>query len=179
MTYQSFSTSAGPGRPKCSWTSSSCSRVGLSLKHKLRISVTEMAREAALHSYDRVDRHLRRATLVVGAFGFRRLPFNAELVERLACDTGETLGTMQHRFAAQARDDRPAIHTVAKPHQAALVHQRAQCTEHLILATEFLEFARKEHVFTPVAGDPLFNLLPQCFTARHNRPPFAKTRHSI
>ena len=42
--------------------------MGLSLKHKLRISVTEMAREAALQSHDRVDRHLRRAALIVGAF---------------------------------------------------------------------------------------------------------------
>src|SRR5258707_354096 len=118
MTYQSFSTSAGPGRPKCSWTSSSCSRVGLSLKDKLRISVAEMAREAALHSYDRVDRHLRRTTLVVGAFGFRRLPFNAELVERLACDTGEALGTVQHRVPVPARDNRPRPTTAAKPRQA-------------------------------------------------------------
>src|SRR3979411_1571595 len=82
-TYQSFSTSAGPGSPKCFWTSSSSSRVGLSFKNQFRIGIEEIASEEALHAHHRIDRHLRRAAFIIGALGFRRLPLHAELVERL------------------------------------------------------------------------------------------------
>jgi hypothetical protein len=59
-------------------------RVGSVLKHELRIAIAELTRETPPHPHRRIDRHLRRAAFVVGALGLGRLPFDAELVERLA-----------------------------------------------------------------------------------------------
>jgi hypothetical protein len=70
--------------------------MGLSLKHQLRVAVAQMAREATFNPHHRVHRHLRRATLIIGALGFRRLPFHAELVERLMRHTGEAIAAIQH-----------------------------------------------------------------------------------
>ena len=77
-TWRSFSTSATLGSRKCAWTSRNWRSVS-SLKLELRVLVGEATGESALHAHGRIDRHLCRTALVVGALDFRRLPFHAEL----------------------------------------------------------------------------------------------------
>jgi hypothetical protein len=74
-----------------------------------------MTREAALEQHDRVHRLLRRAALIVCAFGFRWIRFNAKLVECLTRQAGKTASAIEHRLAAavktsgkkSANDDSP------------------------------------------------------------------------
>jgi hypothetical protein len=75
--------------------------VGSPLKHELRITVAQPARETSPHPHDRVNRHLRRAAFVVGALGFGRFPLHAELVQRLARGAGETVRAIEDRLARQ------------------------------------------------------------------------------
>src|ERR1700677_1750056 len=131
-----------------------------------------MTREAALDPDHRVHWHLRRATLIIRAFGFGWLPFYAELVERLTNHTGKTVATIKHWLGTQVRNGRTPIDAITEPHQAPLVHQLAQGAQDLILAAKVLELARQEHVLALLAGDPLFNLFAQCVLARHHRSSF-------
>jgi hypothetical protein len=41
----------------------------------------------------------------------------------------------------------------------SVAHESSQDAEHLVLATEVGEFARKEHGIAPPAGDPALDLL--------------------
>ena len=107
-TCQSFSTSAGLGKPKCAWISSRVWRDGLSLKDQLRIPVPELARETPFHPHDRIDRHLGRAAFVVGPLGFGRLPLHAELGERLARCADEAIRAVEDRLTGE-------LETTARP----------------------------------------------------------------
>src|SRR3954447_13882157 len=100
-----------------------------------------MSREAAFDPHDRIHRHLRRAALIIRAFGFGRLPFNAELVERLTRHAGKAVAAIEHRPAVETRNGRAAVDAITEPHQAALIHQLAQRAQYLILAAELLELA--------------------------------------
>src|SRR5262249_26982874 len=137
-TWKSFSTSAGLGNPKCACTSSS-SRRRSSLKHELRISIAELTREPSLHPHCRVDRHLRRAPIVVGALGFSRFPFYAKLVERLARRTGKAIRAIKDRFTGQLRDGSASVNAVAQPHKNTVAHHGAQRAQHLVFTAEVRE----------------------------------------
>src|SRR5271157_2086223 len=140
------------GSRKCSWTSRS-SRSVSSLKPQLRILIAQTTHETALDAHGRIDRHLRRAAFVIGPLKFRRLPFDAELVERLARRVDESAARRQHRPAGEPGCFGAAIDAVAETHEGAVPHQAAQRAQHLILAAEIAELARQEYVVPP-AGDP-------------------------
>src|SRR5579871_2425429 len=138
-----------------------------------------MPGEASLDADNRVDWDLGRTAFIVCPFSFRRLPIDAELVERLARDARKAFRTMKHRFAAQARSRRSAINAVTQTHELAIGDQRTKGAQHLILATERLELAREKGVFILLAGNPLFDFLAYRQFAGHCWPPPANTRRPI
>ena len=107
-TCQSFSTSAGLGKPKCAWISSRAWRDGLSLKDQLRIPVPELSRETSFHPHDRIDRHLGRAAFVVRPLGFGWLPRHPKLGERLPRCAKEAIRAVEDRRAGE-------LETTARP----------------------------------------------------------------
>src|SRR5271168_3466660 len=164
-TCKSFSTRPTPGSRSWVWTSRNSYCVS-SLKPQLRVLIAEVPREPPLHAHGGIDRHLRRTALVVGALRIGRLPRDAELVERLPRGADEAAGGGQHRLAGETRGFRAAIDAVAEAHETALAHQAAQRAQHLVLAAEIAELARKEHLVPP-AGDAVPDLLAQCQPSRH------------
>jgi hypothetical protein len=133
--------------------------------------------ETSLHADDRVDWHLRRAPLIVGALGIGRLPRDAELVERFAGGAREATRAVEHRLAREARLDRAAVDAIAEAHEAAVLRHTSQGAQHLIFAAEIGEFPRQEDGIAFLPGHPLLNLIAQRFPAAHLYT-CAKTRHS-
>src|SRR5271168_1645418 len=118
-TCKSFSTRPTPGSRSWVWTSRN-SRCVSSLKPQLRVLIAEMTGEPPLHAHGRIDRHLRRAALVVGALRIGRLPRDAQLVERLPRGADEAAGCSQHRLAGEARGFGAAIDAIAEAHEATV-----------------------------------------------------------
>src|SRR6185503_2553266 len=166
-TCQSFSTSAGVGRPKSCWISKSSLRVGLSFKDQLRIAVAKVTTEPPLYPHDRVRRHLRWPPFIVGPLGFGWLPLDTKLVQRFARRTDEAVWAVEHWLTGEAGFNGTAIDAVAKTNQPVFAHEPTQRAQHLVLAAQMSELAREEHGIARLAGHPLLDLLLQCLAARH------------
>jgi hypothetical protein len=90
---------------------------------------------------------LRCAPFVIGFFGGGIVPGDAELVQRLPCCDDEASCGGKYGLAAEARDERFAVHTVAQANEAFLAHQFAQGAQNLVFAAEIAELAGEEDIF--------------------------------